>query len=141
MTTGSGPTNSSEQEQQIETHVGQISTHLGTPTSESVEKLYDEMDLRNAITAYIWGIPAAGNASWRHAWETVFGAEDGQFVETTTLQDRRGTMTPNNVASYTGTLPLNFPRRRKRWTSCAAAISRASTAARWRRFTRPTSIG
>ena len=92
-------------DREIETPIGGITTEVGTPTAESTARLYDELDLRNAITAYIWGIPAAGNASWRHDWETVFGAEYGQFVALTTLQDRRGVMTPNNVAST----PLTFP--------------------------------
>lgn len=85
---------------QIETHIGSITTHLGTPTKESADKLFYEMDLRAAIQAYIWAMPAMGIAQYQNAWEKVFHAQPGQFVAVSTLEDRRGMLTPNNVASY-----------------------------------------
>jgi len=87
-------------QKEVETHIGTITTRSGTPTKEAADKLYYEMDLRAAIQAYIWAMPAVGIAQYQNAWDKVFDAKPGQFVSVLTLEDRRGTLTPNNVASY-----------------------------------------
>jgi hypothetical protein len=84
----------------VQTHIGVIETEVGTPTRTSADKLYDEMDLGAAVQAYLWAMPAIGMAGYQHAWREVFQAEPGQFVSLSTLDDRRGVLTPNNVASY-----------------------------------------
>lgn len=86
--------------EEVETHVGTITTELGTPTREATDKLYYEMDLRAAIQAYIWAMPALGIAQFQTSWEKVFDAEPGQFVAVASVEDRRGILTPNNVAAY-----------------------------------------
>ncbi len=57
--------------------VDTIETELGVPTPEAAERLYDEMDLRNAVNAYIWAVPAVGSATFHRAWEEVYGVDDG----------------------------------------------------------------
>ena len=86
--------------EETETHIGKITTHLGTPTKESADKLYYEMDLRAATQAYIWAMPAISIAQNQNDFEKVFHAQPGQFVSVSTLEDRRGVLTPNNVAAY-----------------------------------------
>ena len=76
---------------EIETPMGGITTELGTPTVESTARLYDEMDLRNAVTAYIWGIPAAGNAS-RASSRTAGSAADSR---SSARSSARPSSTPN----------------------------------------------
>ena len=58
------------------------------------------MDLSAAIQAYIWAMPAMGIAQFLSEWEHVFDAEPGQFVAVASIEDRRGILTPNNVAAY-----------------------------------------
>ncbi len=88
------------QERVDQTAVGPIETELGVPTPEAAERLYDEMDLRNSVNAYIWAVPAVGSATFHRAWEEVYGVDDGEFVILDTTTDRRGPMTSNPFATY-----------------------------------------
>jgi len=101
------------------THIGEIRTEMGVPTPEAADDLYYEMDIRNAITAYIWAVPAVGAASFHHAWEEVYKVEDGEFIILDNTADRRGPMTSNPFATYvitvanlakTGPLVLEDPK-------------------------------
>jgi len=84
----------------IQTDIGPIEAEKGVPTPESAKKLFDEMDLRNAVTAYIWGVPAVGRVTFHRAWEEVYSVDDGEFIILDTTADRRGPMTSNPFATY-----------------------------------------
>ncbi len=88
------------QERVVETAIGPVETEMGVPTPEAAERLYDEMDLRNAVNAYIWAVPAVGSATFHRAWEEVYSVDDGEFVILDTTADRRGPMTSNPFATY-----------------------------------------
>jgi hypothetical protein len=88
------------QERVIETAIGPVETEMGVPTPEAAKRLYDEMDLRNAVNAYIWAVPAVGSATFHRAWEEVYGVDDGEFIILDTTADRRGPMTSNPFATY-----------------------------------------
>lgn len=94
------PTASQAQERVVETAIGPVATEMGVPTPEAAEKLYDALDLRNALNAYVWAVPAVGSATFHRAWEEVHGVEQGEFVILDTTADRRGPMTSNPFATY-----------------------------------------
>ena len=87
-------------EQFVETSIGKIETEMGVPTPESAQKMFDEMDLRNAVTAYIWAVPAVGRVTFHEAWDKVYNVDDGEFIILDTTADRRGPMTSNPFATY-----------------------------------------
>ena len=39
----------------------------GYPTSETLEKLFDERDFQRACQAYLWALPLVGFAQFQHA--------------------------------------------------------------------------
>ena len=73
---------------------------MGVPTPEATRRLYDQMDLGNAISAYIWAVPAAGSATFHRAWDEVYEVDNGEFVILDTTGDRRGPMTSNPFSTY-----------------------------------------
>lgn len=88
----------------VQTRIGTLEfTHEfknGYPTEESVKKLYDELDFQRACQAYLWGLPLVSLAKWQHAHETVFDADDGDFVIYTTYKDKMGILTANVTTPY-----------------------------------------
>lgn len=103
----------------IKTSIGSINTEMGVPTPEAAKYLYNNMDLANALNAYIWSVPAVGSATFHWAWEEVYNVENGEFVILDNTADRRGPMTSNPFATYviavanlaeTGPMILEDPR-------------------------------
>jgi hypothetical protein len=88
----------------VQTRIGELEfTHAfehGYPTDETVKKLYDEMDFQRACQAYLWGLPFVSLAEWQNQHETVFGANDGDFVIYTTYKDKLGILTANATTPY-----------------------------------------
>ena len=88
----------------VQTRIGTLEfTHDfkdGYPTEESVKKIYDEIDFQRACQAYLWGLPLVSIAQWQHAHETIFGADDGDFVIYTTYKDKQGILTANVTTPY-----------------------------------------
>jgi hypothetical protein len=46
----------------VNTRIGRLDFELGVPTSETVEKLYDEVDFQRACQLYLWALPAVNAA-------------------------------------------------------------------------------
>lgn len=90
----------SAQSSVVETAIGPIEMEFGVPTPEGAERLYDALDLRNAVNAYVWAVPAVNAAGFHRAWEEVYGVEQGEFVILDTIADRRGPLTSNPFATY-----------------------------------------
>ncbi|WP_088889647.1 DUF1254 domain-containing protein [Leptolyngbya ohadii] len=103
----------------IDTPIGPLTFEGGYPTSESVAKLYDQLDFQRAVQTYLWAIPLVSFACWQEAQETVFGQEDGDLVLITSFRDRLGVLTCNATTPYlmgflnlqrTGPLVIDYPK-------------------------------
>lgn len=72
----------------------------GYPTTETVEKLRDELDFQRATQAYIWAVPLVSYAEWLRAHEETFNAKDGDIVLYSTPQAKQGILTANVTTPY-----------------------------------------
>jgi hypothetical protein len=61
--------------ERVDTKIGKIELENGYPTSESVAKLYDELDFQRAVQAYIWAIPIVALDSLRIANKRDWGVD------------------------------------------------------------------
>ncbi len=102
----------------IASRIGSLEFEGGYPTDESLLKLYDELDFQRAVQTYLWAIPLVSFAQWQHAYETVFGMQDGDLVLTANFQDKLGLLTANDTTPYlvgfvnlqrTGPLVFDYP--------------------------------
>jgi len=102
----------------IASRIGSLEFEGGYPTSESIVKLYDELDFQRAVQTYLWAIPLVSFAAWQEAYETVFGMQDGDLVLTANFQDKLGLLTANDTTPYligflnlqrTGPLVVDYP--------------------------------
>ncbi len=64
----------------VDTRIGELEFELGTPTVETAQALYDELDFQRAVQAYIWALPIVGLAQARAMHEATTGATDGDIV-------------------------------------------------------------
>ncbi len=105
----------------VSTRIGPLGfTHdlpNGYPTVATLENLFDERDFQRACQAYLWSLPLAGFAEWRHGAKDL-GARNGQPVAYLSYTDRLGILTPNATTPYyvafadlseDGPLVLEFP--------------------------------
>ena len=84
----------------VQTRIGDLSFDVGYPTTETAEKLYDELDFQRATQAYIWGLPAVGFHALHLAHLNNFDAPNGSVVLYQTLADKAGMLTPNITTLY-----------------------------------------
>jgi hypothetical protein len=84
----------------VQTQIGELSFDVGYPTTETAEKLYDELDFQRATQAYIWGLPAVGFHALHLAHLNNFDAPNGAVVLYQTLADKAGMLTPNITTLY-----------------------------------------
>lgn len=88
----------------VQTRIGELKfSHEfenGYPTDETVEKLYDEIDFQRACQAYLWGLPLVSMHQWYNQQNTIFNAEDGEFVIYTSYKDKQGILTANLTTPY-----------------------------------------
>ncbi len=103
---------------EIASRIGSLEFEGGYPTDGSLLKLYDELDFQRAVQTYLWAIPLVSFAQWQHAYETVFGMQDGDLVLTANFQDKLGLLTANDTTPYllgflnlqrTGPLVVDYP--------------------------------
>jgi len=87
----------------MQTRIGELKFEHGSPTPETVQKLYDEMDFQRASQAYIWGIPAVGLNEWRRAHYNVFGGKSGEMLNYFSFAEKLGILTPNYTTPYIAT--------------------------------------
>ncbi|MBM3103711.1 DUF1254 domain-containing protein [Pseudomonas sp. V1] len=96
--------NTLSQADEIDTRIGKLQfTHdfaNGYPSSESVQKLYDEMDFQRASQAYLWSLPLVSFAEWQKAHEQTFGAKSGDVVVYDNYLAKRGILTANATTPY-----------------------------------------
>jgi hypothetical protein len=86
---------------------GKVDTRIGTlefsnqyPSKETLETLLDNMDFHGATQAYLWGIPITSNANLQHYIDNVFKVRQGELLETTTVDEKRGILTANATTPY-----------------------------------------
>ena len=88
----------------IDTRIGTLEfTHdfeNGYPTTETVTKLFDELDFQRACQAYLWGLPIVAFAQWQYEHENKFGANSGDIVLYNTYQAKLGILTANATTPY-----------------------------------------
>jgi hypothetical protein len=88
-----------ETTEHIDTRIGSITTEVGTPTKESVTKLYDEMDFQRACQAYLWGMPAVAMAQWKKSTDDLH-VRNGQLTIFASYEEKLGILTPNYTTPY-----------------------------------------
>src|SRR5829696_38950 len=94
---GAAPTSA----QTTNTRVGELKYENGYPTKETVDKLYDEMDLQRASQAYMWSFPAVSVASIRAGLFRDLGATyNGIVLYQDFLDPRSLWLTGNNTTIY-----------------------------------------
>ncbi len=84
----------------VQTRIGELSFDVGYPTTETAERLYDELDFQRATQAYIWALPAIGFHALHLAHLNNFDAPNGSVVLYQTLADKAGMLTPNITTLY-----------------------------------------
>jgi len=84
----------------VQTRIGELSFDVGYPTTETAEKLYDELDFQRATQAYIWALPAVGFHALHLAHLNNFDAPNGAVVLYKDLADKAGMLTPNITTLY-----------------------------------------
>ena len=97
-------TGNAHSQETIKTRIGNLSfTHdfaNGYPTTETQQKLFDEIDFQRACQAYLWAIPTVEMSQWRWSHEEQLGAKDGQIVFLESYDDRQGGLTYNATTPY-----------------------------------------
>ena len=87
-----------------DTRIGELTfTHdfaNGYRTSETVEKLFDELDFQRACQAYIWAIPIVSFAQWQYSHNVQLGAKNGQVIYFESYEDKLGGLTYNVTTPY-----------------------------------------
>ena len=88
----------------IVTRIGKLKfTHdfaNGYPTSETQERLFDELDFQRACQAYIWSLPIVSMAQWQWSHTHQLGAKNGQIVFFESYEDKLGGLTYNTTTPY-----------------------------------------
>jgi len=87
----------------IETRAGELtfenSFEAGIPVSETVEKLFSEIDFQRACQAYIWATPMMGFYEWMFVHDRQ-GVERGQVVYHESYESKLGGLTFNTSTPY-----------------------------------------
>ena len=93
--------------QTVETRIGKLDFEHGVPTTETVAKLYDEMDFQRACQLYLWALPAVSFAQAAVQNEFASGAKNGDVVISEGYRSVSGILTANVTTPYiSGALDL-----------------------------------
>ena len=85
----------------VNTPIGELKYENSYPTNETVNKLYDEMDLQRACQAYLWGFPLVSAASVRRGLFQDIGATYNDFEMYPHYLDAKGLwLTGNTTTIY-----------------------------------------
>jgi hypothetical protein len=82
----------------------------GYPTTETSDKLHDELDFQRATQAYLWSMPIVSYARWLDAHENVFNASEGEILTYKTAKSKQGILTCNVTTPYA----ISFANLKKR---------------------------
>ena len=104
--------------QTIDTHIGKLDFELGVPTSETTDRLYDEMDFQRAVQCYLWGLPTVGLEELKQGIQRDTDVRNGDMAIFEGYRDASVFITPNLVTTYimalidlapTGPIVIDFP--------------------------------
>ena len=99
----SNSTNDGRKYQTLETRVGPLVFEndylVGIPTTESKEKIFNEIDFQRASQAYIWAVPMASFYAWKESFYQM-GGEDGQVHYFESYDSKLGGLTYNTSTPY-----------------------------------------
>jgi hypothetical protein len=84
-----------------DTRSGKLNFELGVPTSETVKKLYDEMDYQRACQLYLWGTPIVAFEQLRATLEGTAGAGPNDVAIYEGYGNLLVFFTPNATTPYT----------------------------------------
>lgn len=92
--------------QTVETRIGKlVFDERGLPSSETVAKLFDELDFQYAVQAYIWSLPIVGTLGW-HNLNRFHGATgETDKVAYAGFEGSMGILTPTAAVTYVFVFP------------------------------------
>jgi hypothetical protein len=102
----------------IRTDFGDIQLKETYITKESIEKLNTQLQLQRAVSVYEWALPVVTFQMWYNASSEVYGANDLDFVEYVSFNEKVGILTPNTTTPYvigwadlakTGPVVIDYP--------------------------------
>jgi hypothetical protein len=102
----------------IKTDFGDIQMEQTFITQESIDKLNHQLQLQRAVSVYEWSLPLVSFQKWYNASSEVYGANDLDFVESKSFNEKVGILTANATTPYvigwanlanTGPVVINYP--------------------------------
>ena len=84
----------------IETRLGTLGFDHGLPTTETRQKLYDQLDFQRAVQGVLWAEPAINNALFQRAMQEVGVPNLGAMIYNQRMQPGQETLTPNQAVVY-----------------------------------------
>jgi len=90
-----------EGDELIQTPIGDIKLVHNYFDDEASRRLFDELDYKRAVQAYIWSQPLVSMANWRNCQGKAFGVSGtNDFVVLKSLREKRGILTANLITPY-----------------------------------------
>jgi hypothetical protein len=91
----------------IDTRIGKLELEAGYPATETVEKLYDELDFQRAVQAYLWALPMASYGAMADAHKELGANSHTVVVADELAQPQQLALTANQDTVYmSGVLDL-----------------------------------
>jgi hypothetical protein len=89
----------------VESRLGKLELTNGYPTAATVQKIFDDIDFQRACQAYLWALPVMAMQQWQAEHRDKFGAENLDFVDYLTFEDKLGLLTANATTPYIMAFP------------------------------------
>ena len=91
----------------IDASFGELEFQAGYPTTDTVQKLYDELDFQRAVQAYLWALPMASYGAMADAHRTLGAGAHAVLVADKLAEPRQLILTANQDTVYmSGVLDL-----------------------------------
>ncbi len=84
----------------IKTDFGDIQLNETYITQKSIKILNKQLQLQRAVSVYEWALPVATFQMWYNASSEVYGANDLDFVEYKSFNEKVGIITANATTPY-----------------------------------------
>ena len=102
----------------IKTDFGDIQMNQTYITKTSIDKLNKQLQLQRAVSVYQWALPVVSFQKWYNSSTEVYGANDLDFVENKSFNEKVGILTANATTPYviawanlanTGPVVIEYP--------------------------------
>lgn len=91
----------------INSQFGQLNFEAGYPTTETVQKLYDELDFQRGVQAYLWALPMASYGAMADAHKALGADSHTAVIADELAQPQQLALTANQDTVYmSGVLDL-----------------------------------